>query len=110
MKRPKIEPKGAMTINTVDFEFRDSHEYESGVLVRFCHDHKGKSEIISVFTKQKRQKWTDAVFVIDNRNGRYKPCATHAAKIVRTLTHKPPKSNFARQRLSASKPELKVFA
>lgn len=109
MKRPHIDPKGAMVIDTVDFEFRDSRDFWSRVLIRFCHDRSGKPEVISVFTKQKRQKWSD-VFVIDNRNGRYKPCATHAAEIVRTLTHKPPKTNFSRQRLTAVKPELKLFA
>jgi hypothetical protein len=106
MKKPKLEPKGAMLIRTVDFEFHDSRDPENWLIVRFCHDSRGKPEAIKFLTERSR---VVEAYVIDNRNGRYKPCATHAAEILRTLTHKQPKSEFEKQRrAAASKPGLGV--
>lgn len=104
MSKHKRTPKGSMVLTSVDFSFQDSADFESLATVRFVHEEKGRHGVVMVFIGDN----TAPDYQINNRNGRYKPCATHAAEILGTLTHKPPRTNFAKQRLEASTPELKV--
>lgn len=47
---------------------------------------------------------------IDNRDGRLKACATHAAEAMRLTFDDPPRSNHERKRRALSKPEPpKIF-
>jgi hypothetical protein len=105
MRKPRISFRGTPQIRTVDFVFQDSKSYRNKVTIRFCHDEAGKHEIITIFVDDK-ENCED--FVIDNRDGKYKPCATHAREVFWLVARKPPKTEFAKQRLKKTKPELKV--
>lgn len=104
MKRRKPKDGERLKITIVDFEFADTRpKFDSSVTIRFCHD-EGKPHIVSVF-------WdgaADVAYVVDNHNGRYKPCMTHAKEILALITHKPSKTEFERQRRRALRPGLKI--
>lgn len=106
MKKPKLEPKGRMLPTIASFHFRDSRNYDNEIEVSFCHE-EGKPGIITFFVGSDSAACD---YVIDNRNGRYKPCMTHALELLRQLTKKKPANNFAANRAKKAKPELKLFA
>lgn len=100
MPKPKIPDRLKCQVADFDF-FNKSGEVD--VTVRFCYED-NKPSTVSVFLRD-----YDGVYhVIDNRDGRYKACMTHATEIVSLLQRKKPKSEFAKQRTKAQKPALKV--
>jgi hypothetical protein len=88
----------------VDFDFRQPKSAGIDVTVRFTYD-RGKPELVVVFDVEAGEQ----IHIINNRDGRYKACITHAAEIVRLLQRKKPATEFAKQRTkAAAKPELKL--
>lgn len=45
---------------------------------------------------------------VDNSDGSYKPCVTHATELLKLALQKTNTSNFAKRRAKAMKPKLKV--
>lgn len=72
------------------------------IIVRFAYGDSGPSEVTVEIASQTKR--------FDNRDGSYKPCATHAKDLVRRAEEKPPATEFAKQREKPMKPRLFVEA
>lgn len=101
MPKPKLPDK--LRCGVVDFDFYQPNG-DCHVTVRFAYDAKSPTTI-SVFLRDYDK---NPYHIIDNRDGHYKACITHADEIVSLLQRKKPKTEFAKQRTKAQKPELKL--
>jgi hypothetical protein len=106
----RIEWPKKVVAGYVDFHF-DKPNGERVLTVRFCHE-QGRPGTISFFIPEQKR----AIHVVDNRDGRYKPCMTHAKELVWLVVKEPAAgskpcrgTNQAKQRRAASKPGVRIF-
>jgi hypothetical protein len=104
----RIEWPKKVVAGYVDFHFEKPNG-ELVLTIRFCHE-QGKPGVISFFAPDEEH----AIHVVDNRNGRYKPCMTHAKELVWLVAKEPAKNkptttNQAKQRRAACNPGVRIF-
>lgn len=102
MKARNKIPDKPMLLESVDFNFR-ARNGEEALTIRFCYK-KGKPTVIKVYCGD----GADPCYVEDNAKHHCKPCVTHCRDLLRRLTHKPPQSEFSKQRAAKAKPALKI--
>lgn len=88
-----------MRLASACFQFFGSDD--EPIMVWFHADEAGKPSEVSVVIGAK-------TFRVENINGRYKPCMTHARELIDLRLQKPPKSAFASERRKKTKPVLRI--
>lgn len=73
----------------------------TAAIVSFNFNPKGEPTNVHLFCSGKE-------FRVSNKKARWKPCVTHCLDLIRMHLGKKPTSEFAKQRVKATKPELKV--
>jgi hypothetical protein len=93
-----------MKLESAEFIFRDREEIWN---VYFVQNDKGKPLFVKIISGREREGKPRTV---PNEDGRYKPCMTHAAELIRQAASKPTRNNCEKQRRKkAAKPKKPSF-
>jgi len=82
----------------------------------FCFVHQGQLNVVTYHYDDAGKPSTvmvdrgDKSIAVDNQNGRWKPCATHSKDLIRWADRQKPTSEFAKQRIEYTRPQLKLVA
>ena len=95
-----------MRISHVDFNFEGDEKSTIVATVRFNYE-RGKPTTVIVFLYD-GTPGSPRDHTYGNRKGALKACITHAREVLDRAVGKPAKTNFAKQRARADKPELRV--